>query len=321
MRLAFLGTPDFAVPSLEALAASSHQVQLVVSQPDKARGRGRAPLPTPVRRRARELGLEETTLEKGGRKALYERILRLDVDVVVVVAFGHIIREPLLHGPRHGCVNLHASLLPRWRGPAPIHRAIVAGDERTGVCTMQLEAGVDTGPVYRCVPTAIGPDETAGELHDRLAIIGAGLLVETLDAIENEGLRPRPQDEEGACAAPRLDKSEGTVDFARPAAEVHDRIRGLTPWPGITVRSSLGPLRLAGSRRTDEPAAGAPGEVLSLDERGMLVACGEGAIRIERVQAPGTRWMSPVEFARGHALQPRERLEAVGEVPPRRTLP
>jgi len=326
VRLVFLGTPDFAVPALDALAESTHEILLVVSQPDRARGRGRQPQPTPVRRRAIERGLEETTLQRGGRRILYERILGLEPEIVVVVAFGHILREPLLNGPRHGCLNLHASLLPRWRGPAPIHRAILAGDEKTGVCTMRLEEGVDTGPLYRCAATPIGRDETAGQLHDRLARMGAELLLETLDTIEREGLQPHPQPEDGACYAPLLKKEEGTVDFDRPAPQVHDRIRGLDPWPGVTVESTVGLLRLAQSRLAGSRVPGAaspegggsrPGEILAVDGEGMWVACAEGSVRIGRVQAPGSRWMHPEEFVRGHPLPPGSRLLPLAEVPPR----
>lgn len=273
-------------------------------------------MPTPVRARARALGLEETVLERGARKALYERVLGLQPDLAVVVAFGHIIREPLLNGPPHGCLNVHASLLPRWRGPAPIHRAIVAGDQRSGVCTMRLEAGVDTGPVYRELATPVGADETAGELHDRLALLGAELLVETLDAMQDEGLRTHPQAPEGITHAPLLHKEEGSVDFARSAPEVHDRIRGFDPWPGITVRHGASTLRLAGSRLLPE-AEGEAGQVIALDTDGLQVACASGAVSLTKVQAPGTRWMAPLEFARGRQLEVGDRLLPLGDIPAR----
>ena len=316
MRLVFLGTPDFALPCLDALAESGHELLLVVSQPDKARGRGRSPVPTPVRCRAQQRGLPETTLEKGGRAALYQRILQLRAEMAVVVAFGHIIKDPLLHGLPHHCLNIHASLLPRWRGPAPIHRAIIAGDRHTGVCSMRLEEGVDTGGVYRCASTEIQENETAGELHDRLAQLGARVLMETIDGIENGRLQARSQSEEGVCHAPRLSKEEGTADFRRPAAEVHDRIRGLDPWPSVTVVSPEGRLRLGGSRRSAD-AGDTPGKILAIGEEGLVIACAEASVRIEKVQAPGTRWMHPLEFARGHSLSVGMILLPLGEVSPR----
>lgn len=273
-------------------------------------------MPTPVRARARELGLNNLVLERGGRKTLYERVLELQPEIVVVVAFGHIIREPLLNGPEHGCLNVHASLLPRWRGPAPIHRAIVAGDEHGGVCTMRLEAGVDTGPLYRSASTSIGLDETTGSLHDRLSALGAELLVETLDAIEDDGLKAQAQSGEGTTRAPLLHKDEGSVDFARPSREVHDRIRGFDPWPGITVLHGESTLKLAASHCHLEPS-GEAGRILAVDDAGLWVACADGSVCLSRVQAPGTRWLSPLEFARGHDLKPGQRLSPRGSIPGR----
>ncbi len=317
MRLVFLGSPEFAIPSLEALVKEGHEVLLVVTQPDKARGRGREPLPTPIRRRAMELGLAETTLKPKDREKCYRRILELSPEIVVVVAFGHLIKEPLLHGPTLGCLNVHASLLPRWRGAAPIHRAVIAGDRTTGVCTMQLEKGMDTGPVYARVETEIGPEETAGELHDRLAVLGAELLIRTLAEMKAEGLRASPQTEEGAVLAPLLRKEEGTVDFARGADEVHDRIRGLSPWPGVAVETAGEILRLRGSYLLSE-GRGEAGRILSIDGEGMSVACSRGAVGIRLVQRAGGRFMSPLQFSRGHELRVGESFSPLAEVPPRK---
>ena len=305
MRIVFLGTPDFACPSLSAIHAAGHEIPLVVSQPDRPRGRRGASEPSPVRARAAELGLESCSLEKGGRKALYARVLEHEPDVVVVVAFGHIIREPLLNGPRHGCLNLHASLLPRWRGPAPIHRAIVAGDGLSGVSTMRLEAGVDTGPVYGTEALIIGGDETAGELHDRLAEMGASLLVETLAGLEAGFLHPLPQETEGITHAPLLRKEEGSVDFDASPRRVHDRIRGLSPWPGITVEWEGRRLKLSDSRVLPPSATAidtVPGTILAVDAEGMTVACREGSILIARLQLAGRKWTEPEAFARGESL-------------------
>jgi methionyl-tRNA formyltransferase len=312
MRVVFLGTPEFAVPSLHALVDADLDVPLVVSQPDRPRGRGKLMRPSPVRAQAVALGLPTVTLEKGGRQALYERILGLRPDVVVVVAFGHIVREPLLRGPHFGCVNVHASMLPRWRGPAPIHRAILAGDRSTGVCTMQLAEGVDTGDLYECTPTEIGPNETAGDLHDRLSRLGAGLLVSTLRGLEAAELRSRPQGPEGVSYAPMLRKEEGSTDFQGSAREVHDRIRGLDPWPAVSVLLGGKRIRLADSRLLDqEHRFGAPGTVLGIDEEGLRVACENGTIIVKALQAEGGRRMSPLAFARGHALEKGMRLRAL----------
>lgn len=304
-RVVYCGTPDFAVPSLEALVLAGFEVPLVVSQPDRVRGRRGKPEPSPVRARALEFGLPTAVLERGrvAREELYSRILSCEPDVIAVVAFGHIVREPLLHGAPLGCVNVHASLLPRWRGPAPIHTAIVAGDKESGVCTMQLAEGVDTGDVYLREAIAIGPDETTGALHDRLAALGAQLLPRTLQGLASSQLRALPQDGLGITHAPMLDKSEGSVDFAAPAQRVHDRIRGLDPWPGVTVRHRETRLKLSRSQQPTPAAVDAvPGTVLALDEAGMVIACGDGHVRVGSVQAEGKRTIEPLAYARGHGL-------------------
>lgn len=305
MRVVYCGTPDFAVPSLQALVDAGFDVPLVVSQPDRVRSRRGKPEPSAVRARALELGLATAVLERGrvAREELYSRILDLEPDVIAVVAFGHIVREPLLHGARLGCVNVHASLLPRWRGPAPIHTAIVAGDTESGVCTMQLAAGVDTGDVYLREAIAIGPDDTAGTLHDRLAALGAELLPRTLHGLATAQLHATAQDEHGITHAPMLDKSEGSVDFTATAQRVHDRIRGLDPWPGVTVRHRETRLKLSGSEQpTQAEVEAAPGTVLALDDAGVVVACGDGHVRIVRVQGEGKRAMDPLTYAHGHGL-------------------
>lgn len=316
MRLVFCGTPDFAVPALAALLDAGSEIPLVVSQPDRVRGRRGAPEPTPVRRLALERGLPTAVLEKGGRAALYEQVLALDPDVVVVVAFGHIIREPLLTGPRLGCVNVHASLLPRWRGPAPIHTAIVAGDTETGVCTMQLAPGVDTGDVYACERTTIGPSETAGQLHDRLADLGGTLLVRTLEGIEAGSLRAHPQDGGAITHAPMLERNEGSVDFGQPARRIHDRVRGLHPWPGTTVDWQGRRLKIFDSEVVDIAPSATPGTVLDAAE-GLLVATTDGAVRLRTLQAEGTRAMPAEEFARGHGLRAGQKLAPLPGFSPR----
>ena len=312
MRCVFMGTPDFACPSLRAVARSAHDVVLVVSQPNRARGRGKKVQPTPVAALASELGVECRALEKGksARLHLYDQVMQLQPDVIVVVAFGHIIREPLLTGPSWGCVNVHASALPRWRGPAPIHRAIVAGDRETGVCTMRLEAGVDTGPVYDCARTAIEPHETASDLHDRLAHLGAELLVATLDDMQGGVAIASPQAEEGVTHAPLLSKAEGSCDFSLDAQQVHDRIRGLWPWPAVSVLRGDERLKLVRSEVAGEEQASdaAPGTVLTVEGDAVSIRCGRGVLRLLQVQPPGKRPMSAADYAHGYRLTPGETL-------------
>ena len=305
MRAVFCGTPEFSVPGLDAMLDAGVDVPLVVSQPDRVRGRRAAPTPTPVRARALERGVDTAVLERGkaNREALYERVLALDPDVVVVVAFGHIVREPLLTGAPLGCLNVHASLLPRWRGPAPIHTAIVAGDQETGVCTMQLAAGVDTGDVYDVSRTPITPDDTAGTVHDRLASLGAELLVHTLGRLAAGDVATTPQPDAGVTHAPMLDKREGSLRFDVSAERAHDRVRGLDPWPGVTVVHGDLRLRIRDTVALRLPADAAPGTVVGIDDDGLRVACAEGQLLVREVQPAGRKAMRPIECARGYGLE------------------
>jgi methionyl-tRNA formyltransferase len=233
---------------------------------------------------------------------------------MVVVAFGQLLRQPILDTPRLGCVNVHASLLPRWRGPAPIHTSIVAGDDETGICTMKLAAGVDTGDVYQCARTPIEPNETAGELHDRLAALGATTLVTTLQGLDAGTLASTPQPETGITHAPMLDRSEGSVDFGRPAREVHDRIRGLHPWPGVAVQWEGQRLKLSASRASERE--GQAGEILAIEDA-VLVGCATGSVWLETLQGEGKRAMTAAEFARGHGMRAGQSLQALEGFAPR----
>lgn len=303
MRVIFMGTPDFAVPTLDALADAGHEIVLVVAQPDKPAGRGKQLRPPPVAVRAKERGLplaQPRALRSG---PFPDRFVGLNADVAVVIAYGRILPERLLEAPRHGCVNVHASLLPRWRGAAPIQAAILAGDEITGVCTQQMEADLDTGPVYVRDETPIGPHETAGQLHDRLARMSAKVAVETLDGLGR--IEPVPQPEVGITWAPKIEKADGRIDWSGQAAELDRRVRAMTPWPGGFVDWAKGPLKLKVVRPVE--GAGAPGEVLSVDP--LVVACGEGALELEEVQAPGKRAVSGPAFARGLRLEVGHTLE------------
>ncbi len=295
MRVIFMGTPDFSVPVLRAIAAR-HEVVAVYSQPPRAAGRGQKPRPSPVQRAAEELGLMVRVPERLKSPEDQADFAALGADIAVVVAYGLILPQVVLDAPRLGCLNIHASLLPRWRGAAPIHRAVMAGDADTGVAIMQMEAGLDTGPVLAEARTAIGPEDTTADLHDRLAGMGANLIV---DVLERLPLAAVPQAAEGVTYAAKIDKAEARIDWSRPAAEVDLLIRGLSPFPGAWCLIGEERVKLLRSRLI--PASGAPGEVLS----GFRVACGQGAIEVLEAQREGKRPMPAEEILRGMSLPAR----------------
>lgn len=310
MRIVFMGTPDFAVPTLDAIVAAGHEVLAVVAQPDSVAGRGlKVNRPATVLR-ALELGLPVRQPRAINSGPFRDWFTTEAFDVAVVVAYGRILKPWHLAAPRYGCLNVHASLLPRWRGAAPIHHAILAGDARTGVCTMKMAEGLDTGDVLLCEETPIGPDETVGELWDRLALMGADLLVQTLDRLAE--LTPRPQDEALATLAPPLTRADGRVDWSRPAGRVHDHIRGLSPWPGAWTEHRGQPFKLWRSRPVE--GEGPAGTVLRADDR-LVVACGEGAVELLEAQAAGGRRQSGRELCNGRKVALGERLGAEGSGP------
>jgi len=297
MRVVFMGTPDFSVPVLDALVDAGHEVVAVYCQPPRPAGRGKKDRPSPVQARAEALGLpvrHPTSLKGAEEQAAFAA---LGADLGVVVAYGLILPQAVLDAPRLGCLNIHASLLPRWRGAAPIHRAILAGDAETGICIMQMEAGLDTGPVLMRAATPIGPEETTGELHDRLSALGAALIVEALARIDD--LAPEPQPEEGVTYAAKIDKAEARVDWNAGAAEVARQINGLSPFPGAWCEVGSERLKLLRARVAE--GAGEPGEVLG----GLRIACGTGAVDILTAQREGKRPMAADEILRGLALPAR----------------
>ncbi|WP_333846603.1 methionyl-tRNA formyltransferase [Phaeobacter italicus] len=280
MRIVFMGTPDFSVPVLDALVADGHEIAAVYCQPPRPAGRGKKDRPTPVHARATELGLEvrhPVSLKGADQQAEFAA---LGADVAVVVAYGLILPQAVLDAPHHGCLNIHASLLPRWRGAAPIHRAIMAGDAETGVCIMQMEAGLDTGPVLMREATAIGSEETTAQLHDRLSDMGAALIVQALRRLPE--LTADVQPEEGVTYAHKIDKAEARVDWTRPATEVDRQIRGLSPFPGAWCEIDGQRVKLLASRLTE--GAGPAGVVL---DDSLRVACGDGAVELLRLQRAG----------------------------------
>ncbi len=295
MRVIFMGTPEFSVPALRAIAAV-HEVVAVYTQPPRAAGRGQKPRSSPVQVVAEELGLPVRSPLRLGGVEEQEAFAALEADVAVVVAYGLILPQPVLDAPRLGCVNIHASLLPRWRGAAPIHRAVMAGDAGTGVAIMQMEAGLDTGPVLAEARVEIGAGETTGDLHDRLAGMGAALIVDVL------GRLPLPalvQAEAGVTYAAKIDKAEARIDWSLPAEVVDRQIRGLSPFPGAWCEIGGERVKLLRSRLVD--GRGAPGEVLG----GFVIACGADAIEVLEAQRAGRKPMAAGELLKGWALPER----------------
>ncbi len=304
LRIIFAGTPDFSVPSLEALLAAGQEVVAVYTQPDRPAGRGRKLTPSPVKAAALAQGLpvfQPPTLRDEGAVA---DLRALAADLMVVVAYGLLLPQAVLDAPRLGCVNVHASLLPRWRGAAPIQRALLAGDGESGVTIMRMAAGLDTGPLYLLRPLAVAPRETGGTLSDQLARLGAQALVEALPGIADGSLIPVPQDDDLANYAHKLTKAEAEVDWSRPAVEIDRLIRAFDPWPVAQTSLEGVSLRLWGSELSDliPPPAALPGQVLAAGKGGIEVATGAGVLRLTRLQPPGKRPMSAAEFLNARHL-------------------
>ena len=299
MRIIFMGTPDFSVPVLDALVQAGHEIAAVYCQPPRPAGRGKKDRLTPVHARAEVLGLEVRTPVT--LKGQQDAFVALNADVAVVVAYGLILPQAILYAPRLGCLNIHASLLPRWRGAAPIHRAIMAGDKETGVCIMQMAAGLDTGPVLMRKATALASDATTGAVHDRLSQMGARLIVDSLNRIDD--LTPAPQPDVGVTYAEKIDKAEARVDWTRPAKEIDFQIRGLSPFPGAWSEVDGQRLKFLNCRLAD--GVGQPGEVLN--DR-LTIACGSGAVEVLRLQRAGKGPQDREEFLRGLAIPPGTRL-------------
>jgi len=312
--LVFFGTPEFAVPTLEALSAADRTPALVVSQPSRPAGRGHQPQLPPVARWARERGLPLLQPERVRSPEFLAELGALRPAVAVVVAFGQIFPRELLSLPAHGCLNLHASLLPRYRGAAPIQAAIAAGDERTGVTVMRMEEGLDSGPILLQAETAIGPGETAGELAARLAALGARLMTAALDGLERGDLAESPQDAALATLAPRLRRESARAAWSLGAAELANRLRAHTPWPGMTAELRGAPIKLLRALPIASPAAppatgpAEPGTYLGLTAQGIAVACGNGTVlAVADVQRPGRKAQRAADFVNGERLRPGER--------------
>lgn len=308
LRIIFMGTPDFSVPVLKALHAAGHEIVAAYSQPPRPAGRrGLELTPSPVHRAAEELGIEVLTPLNFRDPAEVERFRAFHADVAVVVAYGLLLPPAILEGTRLGCYNGHASLLPRWRGAAPIQRAIMAGDRETGMIVMKMDAGLDTGPVALTNKVEISIDMTAGELHDRLAEIGAELMVEAMAKLEAGNLPLTPQPAEGVVYAAKISKEETRIDFSRDGLAVHNHIRGLSPFPGAWFEAEINGRNERIKVLKSEPAEGAGEAGTVLDDR-LMVACGTGAVRLLKLQKAGGKPLEAAEFLRGTALPKGTRL-------------
>ena len=312
LKIVYMGTPEFAVPPLKAMAESGYQVSLAVTQPDKARDRGKKVRPTPVKEAALEYGIEVAQPEKiKNNEEFLGRIRDLAPDIIVVAAYGKILPKALLDIPRLGCVNIHASLLPRFRGAAPIQRSIIEGDKETGVTLMYMAEGLDTGDMIAKAATEIGKKD-ADELHDELAQMGAELLIQYLPKIASGDISPEKQDDSLSCYAPMLTKEEGNADFSKSAEQLVRLVRGMGSWPGVTaqygdVRMKIKAADVLTAEQNPETAeraeAAAPGTILFADKSGVQVACGTGVLLITKLQMPGKRAMSVADYLKGNRIE------------------
>jgi methionyl-tRNA formyltransferase len=294
LRIIYAGTPEFAVPPLAALLDSEHDVVAVYTQPDRPAGRGRKLTASPVKQLAVEHGLpvlQPTSLKSAEAQA---ELAAFDADLMVVAAYGLILPQAVLDAPRLGCVNIHASLLPRWRGAAPIHRAVLAGDAETGITIMQMDAGLDTGAMLHKCAAEIGADETSSQLHDRLAALGAEALMQALPGIADGTLKGEAQDDALACYADKLVKSEGEIDWTQPAEKIARQVRGLNAWPVAETTLDGAKLRVWLAEAID--GSGAPGQVIAASRDGIDVGTGDGLLRITSLQLPGKRALSAADF-------------------------
>lgn len=303
MKILFAGTPDFSVPSLQALLDSPHDVVAVYTQPDRPSGRGRQMMASPVKRLALQCDIPVCQPDSLRPDTVLQQLAAWRPDLMVVVAYGLLLPSPVLTVPRLGCVNVHASLLPRWRGAAPIQRAILAGDTETGVCLMQMDSGLDTGPLLACRCCEIAPDDTGSRLHDRLSLLGADLLSQNLEALAQGDLEPRTQDESLASYASKLQKSEARIDWENSATDIANKIRAFNSWPVAETRYGGRQLRVWEARPVATGSDAIPGTVLSATSAGIEVACGEGRLCIHQVQLPGARVVDAADFINAHTTE------------------
>lgn len=304
----FAGTPEFAVPSLQALIDSPHRVAAVYTQPDRPAGRGRKLTASPVKKLSLAHGIPVRQPKSLKNTAEQQRIADLHADLMVVAAYGLLLPPAVLAIPRLGCVNVHASLLPRWRGAAPINYALLAGDRSTGITIIQMDAGLDTGDMLHRIACSIEPGDTAGTLHDRLSSLGARALVEALAMMQQHRIRPEPQPRDGVTYAPKLDKGDGRLDWTRPARDLERTVRALNPWPIAHTQWDGQALRIWQAQVIPGHTTRTPGTVVAAGDQGVDIATGEGMLRLTRIQRPGGRPMAVGDFLHAHRLPPGTRL-------------
>lgn len=303
LKIIYMGTPEFAVPPLRAMAEAGYNVVLTVTQPDKARDRGKKVQPTPVKEAALQYGIEVAQPEKiKNNEEFLTQLRNLSPDIIIVAAYGKILPPALLEIPRLGCVNIHASLLPRFRGAAPIQRSIIEGDEETGVTLMYMEEGLDTGDMIAKSATPIGRKD-ADELHDELSQMGADLLMEYLPKIAAGDIAPEKQDDSLSCYAPMLTKEEGRADFSHSAQRVERLVRGMGSWPGVTADYGDVRMKIKAADVIEETSEEAPGTILCADKNGVQVACGSGILLITKLQMPGKRAMTVEDYLKGNKIE------------------
>ena len=320
MKLAFAGTPEFAAVVLDALIGSRHSIAAVFTRPDARAGRGKRVTESPVKRRATAADIAVLQPRSLRTPQAMESLAVLEADVLVVAAYGFLLPAPALAIPRLGCINVHASILPRWRGAAPVHHALLAGDTQTGISIMQMDAGLDTGPVLSTRTCDITSDDTGGSLTGRLAVLGATALVDTLHALETGAVEARPQCEAFATFAPRLSKAQAAIDWERPAAEIERMVRAFDPWPVAHTYlpdADTPAFRVWRTELATRDSDRTPGTVLACDKTGLVVSAAQGAVRITELQPPGGRRMSAAEYVRGRRLAPGTRLGSSSTRDPR----
>jgi methionyl-tRNA formyltransferase len=307
LRTVFMGTPEFALPTLKGLIAAGVDLVGVYTQPDRPKGRGKKLAASPVKRLAMEENIPVFQPQKLREPGAVETLRELKPDLIVVVAYGQILPKAVLDIPTHHCINVHASLLPKYRGAAPINKAIIEGETETGVTTMLMDVGLDTGDMLVKLSLPIGSDESAGQLHDRLALLGRKAMEETLRQICDGTLKPEPQDDALSSYAPMMKKEDGLIGWQKSAEEIHNQVRGLDPWPGAYTHLDGEVLKIAASS-VEEPSFDKPGTIVSADKSGVRIACGQGTLVVGELQLPGKKRLSAMNFLSGHPLFPGTQL-------------
>ncbi len=302
LKIIFMGTPDFAVASLERLIAEGYEVDRVITQPDRPKGRGNRVQSPPVKERALKAGILVMQPERVKDKGFIGALKEIKPDIIIVVAFGQILPEEIINLPAMGCINVHASLLPKYRGAAPINWCIINGEKQTGVTTMYMDTGMDTGDMLLCRAAGIGDDETAGKLHDRLAVMGADLLVETLQGVIKGNLVRKVQDDAQATYAPQLNRETGRIDWKLDARSIYNLIRGTNPWPGCYTHYQGKRIKLWKAKVLEEESEGVSGEITGVDSAGMVVQTGRGSLLVTEIQMPSSRRMMVEQYLRGNHI-------------------